>query len=322
MRAIDLFCGAGGSSWGAQAAGAQIVAGFDRWPVACEAYRQNFPRARVYEDALENLNAEAIASTIGPVDLLLASPECRSHSPARGKQPGSTKSKETAFEVVRFAKVLEPRWIVVENVVSMRNWARYDEFLGELEDLGYEVSSQRLVATDFGVPQKRRRLFLICDRQHSPSEVTGATDDSLQAQQIIQQNGRYSFSPLRTPRRAEATIKRAERAIAALGENQPFLIVYYGSDHAGGWQRIDEPLRTITTLDRFAYVRPGEAGYEMRMLQPPELKAAMGMPRAFSLGSDTRRSRVKLVGNAVCPPVMEAIVRSLSQVGDLGASMT
>jgi len=312
MRAVDLFCGAGGSSWGARNAGAEIVAGFDKWEAACEAYHQNFPGARVYRTALEDLNPRQLVRALGKVDLILASPECRSHSPARGKQPGSRKSRETAFEVVRFARVLEPRWVVVENVVSMRNWAGYREFMVQLAKLGYRVSAQTLVATDFGVPQKRKRLFLLCDRQQYPPVITGNRDGLLCAQNIIEQNGRYSFSPLRTARRARATIERAGRAIAALGSHEPFLLVYYGSDHAGGWQRLDEPLRTITTLDRFAYVRPCASGHEMRMLQPPELKAAMGMPPEFSLGNGTRRTRVKLVGNAVCPPVMEAIVRTLT----------
>ena len=53
-------------------------------------------------------------------------------------------------------------------------------------------------------------------------------------------------------------------------------MVYYGTDAAGGFQTLNRPLRTITTLDRFAYVRPNGIGHEMRMLQPPELAAAMG----------------------------------------------
>ena len=311
VRAIDLFCGAGGSSWGARDAGVQIVAGFDRWATACEAYRRNFAAAQVYEDPLEDLDPRETADGLGQVDIILASPECRSHSPAKGKQPGCRKSRDTAFEVIRFARALGPRWIVVENVVSMRNWARYDEFVQQLEDLGYAVSPRTLVATDFGVPQKRRRLFLICDREQAPPSIEGAPGDSRHAQDVIEQNGRYSFSPLRTERRAAATIERAERAIAALGHEQPFLIVYYGSDHAGGWQRVDEPLRTVTTLDRFAYVRPGASGHEMRMLQPPELKAAMGMPRDFCLSQGPRRDRIHLIGNAVCPPVMNAIVSAI-----------
>ena len=61
---------------------------------------------------------------------------------------------------------------------------------------------------------------------------------------------------LRSENRAKATIERAERAITALGVRKAFLLVYYGSDAAGGWQRLTAPLRTLTTLDRFAYVKP------------------------------------------------------------------
>ncbi len=71
------------------------------------------------------------------------------------------------------------------------------------------------------------------------------------------------------------------------------------------------PLRTITTLDRFAYVKPGSDGHVMRMLQPPELKQAMGWPKRFKLNHGTRRDKIKMTGNAVCPPVMKAIVKDL-----------
>lgn len=108
-----------------------------------------------------------------------------------------------------------------------------------------------------------------------------------------------------------ATLERAERAIAALGEHQPFLLVYYGSDGAGGWQRLSAPLRTITTLDRFAYVRLKNGDHEMRMLQVPELKLAMGFPPDYHLQHGSRRDRIKLLGNAFCPPVMCHIINSV-----------
>jgi len=129
---------------------------------------------------------------------------------------------------------------------------------------------------------------------------------------IIRSNGCFSMSPLFTSKRAEATIERAKRAISALGENQPFLIVYYSTDGCGGWQSLEQPLRTVTTLDRFAYVTPTPAGYMMRMLQPEELKLAMGFPDHFLLECGSRRDKIKLMGNAVCPPVMEYIVRNLT----------
>lgn len=72
--------------------------------------------------------------------------------------------------------------------------------------------------------------------------------------------------------RGKNTIARAERAMAKLGEDEPFLLVYPGSDAPGGGQRLNAPLRTVTTLDRFASVRRNRHGHEMRMLQVPELK--------------------------------------------------
>jgi DNA (cytosine-5)-methyltransferase 1 len=100
--------------------------------------------------------------------------------------------------------------------------------------------------------------------------------------------------------------------MTAVGVNSPFLLVYYGSDHGGGWQSLSRPLRTITTLDRFALVKPSANGHVMRMLQVPELQAAMGMPPAMRLSIGTRRDRIKMIGNAVCPAVMRHVIETLT----------
>jgi DNA (cytosine-5)-methyltransferase 1 len=65
-------------------------------------------------------------------------------------------------------------------------------------------------------------------------------------------------------------------------------------------------------VDRFALVKPDpEHGHVMRMLQVPELQAAMGMPPQMKFESGTRRDRIKMIGNAVCPPVMKHVVKQL-----------
>jgi DNA (cytosine-5)-methyltransferase 1 len=97
-----------------------------------------------------------------------------------------------------------------------------------------------------------------------------------------------------------------------MGEGKSFLLVYYGTDAGGGWQRLDRPLRTVTTVDRFALVKPNGGLPKMRMLQVPELKRAMGFGPGYRLNGGTRRDRIKLLGNAVCPPVMEAVVRAIT----------
>lgn len=311
MRAIDLFCGAGGSSWGASQAGVEIVAAFDAWELAGLNHHANFPGAKFFPGRLEDVDLSKVARDIGDIDLILASPECTNHSPARGKRPKNEESKNTAFQVVRFAKKFEPKWIVIENVVSMRNWSRYDEFKEGLTDAGYQHSEHVLNSSDFGVPQSRRRLFLVCSRDGDPPPVKKRRGRKKHVKSILNLNGKYKWTPLNTDGRAQATLDRAARGIDEVGKNTPFLIVYYGTDHAGGWQPLARPLRTITTLDRFALVKPTAKGHVMRMLQVPELQSAMGMSSmVFNHGS--RREKIKMIGNAVCPPVMQAVIEQLS----------
>lgn len=311
IRAIDLFAGAGGSSSGASAAGVEVVAAVDTWSLARDTYTANFPAVSFFLQKCEDVSIAELAKRVGRVDLIMASPECTSHTCAKGNAPRSEISRRTAFEVIRFAALLKPRWIVVENVVHMRSWNSYQRWLRTLKKLGYHVREQVINAADHGVPQARRRLFVMCDRLAQPPAVTHQPVRRRTAYDILDKNGAFAFSPLITARRARATLQRAGRAIARLGTRKPFLLVYYGSDAAGGWQPLAVPLRTVTTLDRFAYVKPSASGHAMRMLQVPEIKAAMGFPRDYLLEHGTRRERIKLLGNAVCPPVMTAVLRNL-----------
>jgi DNA (cytosine-5)-methyltransferase 1 len=312
IKAIDLFAGLGGSSWGATNAKIKVVVAVDRWELARDTYKSNFPGVHFLLEKCEEVRLPALKKRVGKIDLIMASPECTSHTCAKGNAPRSEVSRRTAFQVVRFAKVFKPRWIVVENVVHMRSWKSYDNWLKQIKDLGYNVKDQVINAADHGVPQARRRLFIVCDRQTVPSEVKPTVKRRKTAASILSKNGGFKFSDLQAENRAPATLERAGRALDAVGRSKSFLLVYYGSDAAGGWQGLDVPLRTLTTLDRFAYVRPTKKGHQMRMLQVPEIKAAMGFPGDYAMEHGTRREKIKLLGNAVCPPVMAAVLRTLT----------
>jgi DNA (cytosine-5)-methyltransferase 1 len=316
LNAFDLFCGGGGSSCGAEMAGVTAVGGIDLWNLAIDTYQLNFPTAATYLGDIRRLSATKVAEQVGTIDILLASPECTSHSVARGGKKPCDASRRTAFEVIRFAKAMKPRWIVVENVVSMQRWDEYETWLTSIQKLGYHTLELKLDACDFGVPQSRRRLFVLCDRIETPIAPAKRPGRKRSVKSILEYRAKangynFQFSPLKGRQRARPTLARARRAIRRLGEDSPFLIVYYGSDAAGGWQDLDRPLRTITTLDRFAYVRPNGSGHEMRMLQPSELAAAMSFPGDYMWPDTSRRNKIKLVGNAVCPLVMKAVVESL-----------
>ena len=320
MRTLDLFCGGGGSSWGAQAAGAQIVCGIDGWDMAARAYAKNFPGARTVHRKMTRETRPVEFGDLGTIDLMLASPECTSHTCARGSRPKDESSRATARFVLNFAKWLRPEWVVVENVVHMKGWNGYGPLIEKFNALGYRTSTVVLDAADFGVPQNRRRMFVLCGRDRSPPlEILGSGSRAPTVAEILDSPGTWASRPLYGPGRAAATLQRAETGMAALGRGVPFLIVYYGSDSSGGYQPLDRPLRTITTIDRFGLVTWTDGVPMLRMLQVSELQRAMGFTPTYNIdGVGARRDRVKLLGNGVAPPVMEAVVRQLLRMSRAG----
>lgn len=311
VRTFDMFCGAGLGSRGAADAGVRIVGGVDASSLAVKTFKDNFSDAVVFNRPVEYLSPRHVLDKVGTIDLLLASPECTNHSCARGARPRQEGSRETALQVLRFAKVIQPRWVVIENVIHMRPWERYAELVEELEKFGYNVREHILDASDFGVPQRRRRLFLLCDRlDYAPIAIRKQSGPKPAAKAVLDPPGTWMTSRLHHRKRAKATLRRAQRAIDALGPSESFLLVYYGSDGAGGFQSLDVPLRTVTTLDRFALVQPLHREHTIRMLQVSELSRAMGL-KDHRLERGSRRDRIQLLGNGVCSPVMKAVVATL-----------
>lgn len=314
---MDLFCGGGFGARGAVNGGGEPILAVDAWDLAVSTYADNFPKVETRCSPIELLNPAELAVMFKP-DVLLTSPECTSHSIARGSRPASEKSRETAIGIVPWLEAMEPNWLIVENVNRMKKWNRHNELVNTIEEYGYTVNDLFLNAADFGAPQSRKRMFLVCSKAgHTFMDTDLINSHKKQvktAHDIIEWNADYKSTPLYKAGRAEATLERAKRAIKELGEGVPFIIVYYSTDYAGGWQRLDVPLRTITTVDRFGLVTwKGKTPY-LRMLQPAELKRAMGAGEKHQLNHGTRRDKVKLCGNGVCSPVMEVIFRYISKL--------
>ena len=314
ISTLDLFCGGGGSSLGASRAGATIVGAVDAWDIAADTFADNFPEAQVRNLRLHRRSNGKLFGEIKKLDLLLASPECTNHTCARGTLDWDESSRETALYVLNYARAFKPRWLVIENVIQMRNWDRYEGLLEALR-MDYKVKAQVLDAANFGVPQSRRRLFILCDRERDPPDLsTYRAITNPTARDILDPQGTWKAGPLRKEGRSIDTLARADRAIAELGKGVPFLIVYYSTDGGGGWQRLDRPLRTLTTLDRFGLVEWQGREATLRMLQVPELQRAMGFTKDYKLNQGSRRDRIKLLGNGVCPPVMEKVVATLTGI--------
>ena len=318
IRGIDLFCGAGGSSHGARAAGVTMVGAIDCWETATTTYKDNFPGAEVVTARLNERSGPSLFSKVQDADLIVASPECTHHSIARGSKPRDERSRRSGWCVMPFVRAYKPRWIVLENVSGMKRWDGYAELIEELEQ-HYHLRVQLLDASDFGVPQTRKRLFILGDRERRPSKVVG---DALRrpTSMILDSATSWKSKPVFGGRLAANTLARIELGIETEGLGKDFLVVYYGSDRAGGWQPLDRPIRTLTTLDRFGLVRWVDGVATFRMLQVPELRRAMGYPDDAKLLRGTRRDKVKLLGNGVCPPVMQAVIESLTSQNEVSAA--
>ncbi|WP_298254972.1 DNA cytosine methyltransferase [Bradyrhizobium sp.] len=316
---MDLFSGGGCGSAGARHAGLTMVAAADAWDIAARTYQDNFKEAEVVTARLTDSSGPELFSRLGKIDMLIASPECTHHSIARGNKPVDEESRRSGWYVMNFIRKLDPRWIVLENVTPMRHWSGFDHLITELKKI-YKLRIEPLDAADFGTPQNRKRLFIMGDKLATPSLVKPIIRSERDASSILDRAGAYAAEPVYNGKRAASTIGRVERGIAELGRKKDFLIVYYGSDRAGGWQRLDRPLRTLTTLDRFGLVQWIDGEPTLRMLQVPELKRAMGLTHLkdhhgegvkFGLENGTRRDKIKVLGNGVCAPVMRAVVGSL-----------
>ena len=162
---VDLFCGGGLGARGAVQGGGTPILALDAWDLATKTYKENFPGAHLITDKIENatLYVDQLGEVYKP-DVLLTSPECTSHSIARGAKIGKESSRETAIGIIPWIRSMKPRWVIVENVNRMKKWDRHNELVQSINDEGYAVSDLYLNSADFGAAQARRRMFLICDR--------------------------------------------------------------------------------------------------------------------------------------------------------------
>lgn len=176
MIAIDLFAGAGGFSEGARMAGCRVVWAANHWPAAVDTHAANHPGT---EHACQDLQ-QADWTTIPAHDLLLASPACQGHTPARGKErPHHDACRSTAWAVVSALECHKPAFGIVENVPAFTRWQLFPAWCSALHALGYAVAPHLIDCADLGVPQHRERVFIVLSRSRAPhhrsSERTGMT---------------------------------------------------------------------------------------------------------------------------------------------------
>lgn len=182
LTVTDLFCGAGGSSIGAEAMGARLRMAANHWSLAIETHSANFPHADHDCADVSQVDPRRYPST----DILLASPECTHHSQARSNKhqpdlfnpkgdPSAERSRATMWDVPRFAERHGYQLVLVENVVEVTKWPAFDAWLAAMASFGYRhklLSLNSAIAPEAGPsprpPQLRDRLYVAFWREGNP----------------------------------------------------------------------------------------------------------------------------------------------------------
>jgi DNA (cytosine-5)-methyltransferase 1 len=163
INAIDLFAGAGGLSLGAQLAGVTITHAVESDQAAAMTYRVNHPTTKLIEGDIRNVLPPQ--GKFGTTQILFGGPPCQGFSTSNQRTRNIMNPKNWLFgEFFRFAKVIRPDWIVLENVKGLKETAqgRFVRLIqNEFAALDYTSTIWTLCAADFGVPQNRYRLFFI-----------------------------------------------------------------------------------------------------------------------------------------------------------------
>lgn len=164
MKFIDLFAGIGGFRLGMESAGHECVAFCEIDKFA----RASYKAIHNTEGEIELHDATGITKkeikAIGQVDVICAGFPCQAFSIA-GARRGFEDTRGTLFfEIARFAAILKPKYLFLENVKGIINHNKGDTFetiIGSLDELGYDVEWQVLNSKDFGVPQNRERVYIV-----------------------------------------------------------------------------------------------------------------------------------------------------------------
>ncbi|QTB21597.1 DNA cytosine methyltransferase [Lysinibacillus sphaericus] len=350
MKFLDLFAGVGGFRFGMEAAGHECV-GF----VEIDKY------ARKSYEAIHNTEGEWTAHDItsvtdddirglrdrGPIDIICGGFPCQAFSVA-GKRKGFDDTRGTLFfEIARFANIIRPRYLFLENVKGLLNHdggITFEVILRTLDEIGYDAEWQVLNSKDFGVPQNRERVFIIGhSRNSSTRKVFPVSRDDrqingIQGQQIYANTitARYGVAAgtgsylLECEQYAQAVLtpdrgEKRQNGRRFKNDGEPMFTLTSQDRHGViVWdmynknKRMDGNVGTLTTKGNTSSTNGGtfgiDDGFHIRKLTPRECWRLQGFPdwafdKAVTVNSDSQL--YKQAGNGVTANVIEAIAEKL-----------
>lgn len=313
LKVASLFCGCGGSDLGLLGGfnflghhyprlNYEIIYAVDFDKYAVETYNKNFFHPAVCVDV-----SDVDFSTIQDVDVLVGGFPCQSFSTVNPTKDVNDERANLYKQIVRFLKEKSPKSFICENVkglITLQKGAIIRKIISEFESVGYTVQYKLMKAVEFGIPQRRERVFIIgirkdfdCNFQYP--KALNSIEDAVPLRTVIERldipEKKYYFS---------------ERAVQGMKNAK-------NNMKRGLWQDLNGPCLTITShlaktsinsRDPLLLVNPETELY--RRFTPREAARIQSFPENFILNKSETKS-YKQIGNAIPPVLMWHIAKAL-----------
>ncbi|MDE0471925.1 MAG: DNA cytosine methyltransferase [Ekhidna sp.] len=295
LKTVDLFSGCGGMSLGFQNAGYEIVAAFDNWKPAVEVYKDNFDHP-IFDVNLRNKESKELVKELNP-NLIIGGPPCQDFSSA-GKRDDTLGRAELTILYVEIISTVKPQYFVMENVERIRKSRILREAIKILKSAGYGISMEVLDASYCGVPQARKRFFMVGRLGETDDFLLPYFSKNLSKEQMTIHDylgkslgiEHYYRHPRSYKRRSVFSIHEPSPTIR--GVNRPIPAGY--PKHLGDTADVSENVRPLTTVER-SYIQT--------------------FPKDFIFkGSKTNLEQI--IGNAVPVKLGEFVAHALNEYID------
>ncbi|MDO4797208.1 MAG: DNA cytosine methyltransferase [Coriobacteriales bacterium] len=289
---VDLFSGCGGMSLGFENAGFDVVAAFDNWKPAIDVYRKNFKHP-IFEQDLSDTDSAIKAIQAYRPEVIIGGPPCQDFSTA-GRQDENGGRAALSVAYARIVASILPRWFVMENVATIRNSSSFKTACSIFRSAGYGLTCKVLNAAFCGVPQTRKRMFVIGGLGEADCFLGGSLESRLSEKPMTIRD--YLGDSLGTEHYFRVPTNYSRRGVFS----------------------IDEPSMTIRAIDR--PIPPGYKGNpkdsapvsEARVLTPKERSYIQTFPEEFEFFGG-KSDMNTMIGNAVPVKLAEYVASTLLQ---------
>ncbi len=335
--AISLFSGAGGDTLGLENANVQVQA-FVEWETPMiETHLCNFPNSILLEEDVRKVTEEQLIPYVGEIDIIFAGFPCQGLSKA-GKKNKNDERNNLFKEFVRITNIVRPRWIIGENVKHILKMVTPDDhpvtnvIREAFEEIGYTMADPMVLKSErFGIAQKRERCFFVGHRDPSDTfswdMVTNDVHPTKTLRSILEpslenaieitddQATRYGITKwIDAPDGTEVCGTPPLNLRKCIDVNE----LSFGKRASPTHSEVVDPdgfsktlICTYNRMPRMFVAVRCEGRLYLRPYTIDEAKQIQGFPKDYVI-TGNRMNAIKQIGNAVPPPLVEAIVKKLN----------